>query len=465
VKYRHKLLILLLSTLFATAGVFAEEQASISFAVGIGETLFSNTLLWGFNRYVHHADYAMISSASISDNFTKPWVWDQDSFAVNHLGHPYQGSVYFSSARSAGNDFFTSASIGMLGSLSWELFMENERPSLNDLIVTTIGGTTLGEMLYRLSDLLLFGEEGQLHLPNLARKIGAFVMNPAKSINQSIFPDRTPIIAPISGSFFLSAGYSLIHVDQLDPRANYLSDDGIETNYQVDLHYGDPFYGTLAEPFSTFSLKGSFGSDLGNRVLLTFFSEGVLKGWRLYGKEIENRHTIGIFLHYDVIYNRFINLSSNAIGFGWLQQRPLNDAWSFSSDIHTAFVFMGASDLMYLKYQDLYGSPPSYERRNYSLGLGANIKLGFSLNRRQRLFFDLDYSFYGLSIIDDSVPEGGSSGEEFIGNVSLLGRLMMSDSWFLGIQGRLYHKESFYKDLRDMDAMYHDYSLIAGITF
>ena len=31
-----------------------------------------------------------------------PWVVDQDAFAVNQFGHPYQGSMYYGFARSAG---------------------------------------------------------------------------------------------------------------------------------------------------------------------------------------------------------------------------------------------------------------------------------------------------------------------------------------------------------------------------
>src|SRR4051812_19889784 len=53
-------------------------------------------------------DYA-VSIGSIRRNLRGPWVVDSDPFRVNQFGHPYQGSMYYGFARSAGFDYWHSA--------------------------------------------------------------------------------------------------------------------------------------------------------------------------------------------------------------------------------------------------------------------------------------------------------------------------------------------------------------------
>ena len=77
------------------------------------------------------------------------WVWDLDDFAVNQVGHPYQGSNYYDAGRTNGLSFYESAAVAAFGSTTWEYFGETNHPSLNDFINTTLGGIALGEMLHR----------------------------------------------------------------------------------------------------------------------------------------------------------------------------------------------------------------------------------------------------------------------------------------------------------------------------
>ena len=102
--------------------------------IATAETLGSNVLLSTFNRFILRADYAQISPESIYDNLTHCWVWDNDEFVVNQLGHPYQGSFYFAAGRANDFNFYESIGFALLGSVTWEYFAETERQSVNDLI-------------------------------------------------------------------------------------------------------------------------------------------------------------------------------------------------------------------------------------------------------------------------------------------------------------------------------------------
>ncbi|HOO21971.1 MAG TPA: DUF3943 domain-containing protein, partial [Kiritimatiellia bacterium] len=57
--------------------------------------------------------------------------------------------------RTNGMSFGWSAAGALGGSLMWELFMETEPPSINDVLATTAGGIALGEITFRISSSLV----------------------------------------------------------------------------------------------------------------------------------------------------------------------------------------------------------------------------------------------------------------------------------------------------------------------
>ena len=103
------------------------------------ETFGLNMLVWSFDRYIVKEDWAYINGHTIKSNFKKGPVWDTDQFTTNLFSHPYHGSLYFNAARSNGMNFWQSAPFAAGGSLMWEFFMENEPPSINDMLATTFG--------------------------------------------------------------------------------------------------------------------------------------------------------------------------------------------------------------------------------------------------------------------------------------------------------------------------------------
>lgn len=72
---------------------------------------------------------------------------------VNQTGHPYQGSVYFGLARSNGLAFWESFGYAFAGSAVWENAGETTPLSKNDQLTTSMGGSFLGESLFRMSHL------------------------------------------------------------------------------------------------------------------------------------------------------------------------------------------------------------------------------------------------------------------------------------------------------------------------
>ncbi len=100
------------------------------------------------------------------------WVIDDDQFSTNQFLHPYGGTIYYGSARSAGLNFYESFLYTAAGSFLWEIGGERTRPSINDQITTTFGGTFLGEPLFRMAGLLLETDERAARILARARRGG-----------------------------------------------------------------------------------------------------------------------------------------------------------------------------------------------------------------------------------------------------------------------------------------------------
>src|SRR5690349_13632873 len=71
------------------------------------EILTFQVALNRFDNAFEGPDYH-ISLHTIRKNLHSSWVEDQDPFRINQLGHPYQGSIYFGTARSNGMNFWES---------------------------------------------------------------------------------------------------------------------------------------------------------------------------------------------------------------------------------------------------------------------------------------------------------------------------------------------------------------------
>jgi len=113
-----------------------------------------NLAVWSFDNFILKKHWAQISINSIYNNLNKGFEWDNGAFISNQLAHPYHGAMYFSAAQLNGLDLLESILYTASGSLMWELFFESNYPSINDTIMTTLGGMILGGPLYRIAGAL-----------------------------------------------------------------------------------------------------------------------------------------------------------------------------------------------------------------------------------------------------------------------------------------------------------------------
>lgn len=118
--------------------------------------------------------------------------WDHDKFYFNYLLHPYAGGVYFMAARSCGFNFWQSLLYcTIISNVGWEYGIEAfmERPSIQDLFVTPIIGSCIGEGFYRIKRQIV-DQNYRLGGSSVLGNIVAFIVDP---VNEFVgFLDRNP---------------------------------------------------------------------------------------------------------------------------------------------------------------------------------------------------------------------------------------------------------------------------------
>src|SRR2546426_2063779 len=183
---------------------FAEEPATspvLSWETGDGKSYLIPALevpafvlgLHLFDRFLSDTNDYDSDLHSIRKNLTSATVIDHDPFSTNQIGHPYQGSIYYGFARSAGLNYWQSLAYTAAGSYLWETFAEKTPPSLNDHIASGIAGSFVGEALFRMASLLL---EGGGETPGFWRELGAAAISPPTGFNRLVFGDRFDAVFP-----------------------------------------------------------------------------------------------------------------------------------------------------------------------------------------------------------------------------------------------------------------------------
>lgn len=110
--------------------------------------------------------------------------WDGDDYIFNYIMHPYAGAVYFMSARSCGFNFYRSLLYcSLISTVGWEFGIEGtmERPSLQDIFITSVVGSCLGELFYILKRHIVRNGYRLFGSPVLGN-IAAFIIDPVNEV-------------------------------------------------------------------------------------------------------------------------------------------------------------------------------------------------------------------------------------------------------------------------------------------
>lgn len=119
-----------------------------------------------------------------ADHFRAGPVWDGDKAIFNAVLHPYAGAAYYMSARSQGFNVLGSLAYCVgISTLFWEYGIEcfMEVPSIQDLIVTPLGGAVLGEAFYLLKRHIVHHDYRLFGSPVIGNVV-AFIIDPVNEV-------------------------------------------------------------------------------------------------------------------------------------------------------------------------------------------------------------------------------------------------------------------------------------------
>lgn len=110
--------------------------------------------------------------------------WDHDEPMFNMILHPYAGAAYFMAARSCGFSFWGSMLYSTcISTIAWEFGIEAfmERPSYQDIFITPLVGSVIGEGFFRVKRYLVANNYRLFGSPVLGN-IAAFLVDPVNEV-------------------------------------------------------------------------------------------------------------------------------------------------------------------------------------------------------------------------------------------------------------------------------------------
>ena len=352
-----------------------------------------NLGIWSFNRFIRTEDFAYINMNTIRDNFKHGFVWDNDNLGTNMFFHPYHGNLYFNSARSNGYNFWQSGLFALGGSAMWELFMENEYPSANDIIATPIGGMALGETLYRTSDLIL--DDRATGTERLGREIATFLVSPMRGMMRIVNGDAWRIRSTSGRQFGIpdlcvafSIGSRILEFE------DKILDRGVGMTSEIDIEYGDRFNTENERPYDYFAMRVGLNVQKSQPVLGQVNLIGRLLN-RVLVEETNRVLNFGLYQHFDFYDSNVISDISSVVpykiaipasvgaGLQFEQQNVGN--WDFLGSMHGNGIMMGAVLSDHYRLAD----------RNYNIANGFGTKTRLTaLYKKSKFSASLSHEYY-----------------------------------------------------------------------
>lgn len=412
------------------------------------ESVGLNLALGAFNAYIMKSEFALISFESIEHNFERGWSTDADEILTNMWAHPFHGSIYYNLARSSGYNYWTSLGVAAFGSWQWEFFMEIEPPALNDWVMTSYGGSMLGETFYRLSNLIL--DESATGWERFWLEVGAGIFNPGRLFNRLVTGKTARHTNEKLYETEPFVGEIAVGVNNIAEGTSF-ENDSRNLNIALEVAYGRLFYKKKYKPFDFFRFNSQFNFWGTAPTIEQFRIKGILTGKAI--KAGEGRFLYGIFSHFDFLENTVYELASASVGPS-IGYRTSNKAKTqFIGLVHANLVLMGAANSDYVPEVEFLDSA-----RTYNMGPGANAKLETILKFPFGAI-TLEYSFWWIHTWD------GAMGDELIGMLTPALRIQIYKKLFVGYEYLFYHRVGKYEEYPDQNYRNNEQRLFLAYNF
>lgn len=378
----------------------------------LAEDLGVNLLVFGWDRFVTNRGWAKVTGKVIHNNVTGGWEWDCDSFSGNQFAHPYHGAMFYNTAREHGLSYGVSLAYPVLGSLTWELFCETNKPAINDLISTGIGGAAIGEVFHRTSD--IFFDNTTHGAERVVREMVGTFLNPVRGLHRVISGEMFHVNRLSAGkkespepySFRIGLGTRYIHdIGDIHPYLGHRYHDNVSF---LDFHfnYGNHYNnldggGTAVRAFDYFDVYALVNLTAGNPTVGEFDICGRIGS---YQKQLPHRWKLDVGFYQNIKYidhysskdiqrpgNLSIISEAASFGAGFYAQRQ-GTSVTLKNEIMLSTVPLGGSTADY------------YPLRRYNFGSGFSVRHSFEFVYNRHLSFGNNFYFMRLFILKGAKP-------------------------------------------------------------
>ncbi len=418
-------------------------------------------MLWC--RFGYGANWAQVTWDDIS-TFRKP-EWDTDWVWTNFVLHPFQGGLYYLSARNSNLNRLESLAITAAGDAVWEWFYETQEPSINDLVYSFVGGFMTGEIMYRLSL-----ETAQTN------EFFGFLINPMRVWTDPITGEKPRgthgHIKELSARLSIGTSRSNTQTD-----GDRDEDEHFPLSISPEFYvvYGNPYGHDSNEPFSQFNFRigGGIGRTSGawrgeheieKKIMYDVFlnSSGILFSRAPGGEDEDCQTTTALVLDYDFRWHSLIDLSALAPSFA-INQKLEFETRTLEWNAHLGAILLGITDY-YHAHRDPLMQMGGLEH-DYSYTTGARTQAGIRLTHKSGARLFLQFVGYAMRDFAWQAQEGQSTGWEFITDLLLQAELPVSEKIRFGAESHLYHKRAFYDSADNVVQSMHTGSVYVRFLF
>lgn len=279
------------------------------------EGLLVNVVVNRFNVWVLKDSLFKVTPHSWRTNLERGFAFDKDDFIVNMLGHPFNGSTYFATARDNGLSYWAGAPLTFFHSTVWEYFGETTQPSINDLIDTGLGGIALGEMFHRVAATIRNNEQGGG--ARTLRELAALPFDPVGSVNRLIRGEwgrKGPNPSehnPVGSVLRMGGGVGLVRGP--GSLVGSLKSADFSSILFADLKYGDSYVDTLKKPFDAFSARVLLAPGHGG--LEQLVGVGRITGTEI-GSTQWHRHQLELNQRFEYLNNGALQFGAQTLQLG-----------------------------------------------------------------------------------------------------------------------------------------------------
>lgn len=318
-------------------------KANKSYLIPALEIVGFEFLLNQYDRNVIDEDVYGSSLSSFGKNLQSSWIYDEDNFTTNQFAHPYAGSIYYGFARSAGLNYWESLGYTFAGSFLWETAGETGRPSINDQFATGIGGSFLGEPLFRMANWIL--DRGG-DKPSFSRELAAAVISPSNAVNRHAFGER------FRGGFAskepavyhrLRVGTDIATQVSGETVDNFVRRERVLADFSFDYGLpGKPGY-TYDRPFDYFQFAVGFITHSAS-TLDNLSARGLLYG-EDYQAGDDYRGVWGIYGSFNFVAAEIFQVSTTAVALGTTGQWWVSENVALQGTVMTGLGYGAASSI------------------------------------------------------------------------------------------------------------------------